>query len=180
MRDRQIPSSVLRCRWPGVTNFTDSELVDRSNPLFDGSRGIPLNPCLVLIVTRGFRVWLPPEVYLQRRLAEMESDRWRAALRLPVAQPRFSTRARCLHLISSEFPDSWRACPVWVGVTWSAKTYPRLRSELMAADEKEAATWFRRRTPKGVGRGVEKQAEFERRGVLTSVGVFRVKRVMGF
>jgi hypothetical protein len=50
----------------------------------------------------------------------------------------------------------------------------------MAADEKEAATWFRRRTPKGVGRGNEKEAEFERRGVLTSVGVFRVKRVMGF
>ena len=140
-------------KFSNVTNFTDPR--HGIVPIYraESRRRNRLNPCWVLIVTRGLRVWLPPEVYLQRRLAEVESQRWRAALRLPVAQPRFSPRARFLHLIASEFPDSWRACPVWVGVTWSAKTYPRLRSELMATDEKEATTWFRRRTPKSVGRG---------------------------
>jgi hypothetical protein len=50
----------------------------------------------------------------------------------------------------------------------------------MAADEEEAAEWFRRRTPKGLSAHAGEQAEFERRGVLTNVGVFRVKRIMGF
>jgi hypothetical protein len=34
--------------------------------------------------------------------------------------------------------------------------------------------------PRVSAEGNEKEAEFERRGVMTSVGVFRVKRVMGF
>ena len=131
-------------------------------------------------MTRGLRVWLPPEVYLQRRLAEVESQRWRATLRMTASQPRFSVAARYLHLVQTEFPDSWRACPVWVGVTSSVKAYPRIRFELMAADEKEATEWFRRQTPKGLSAKAGEQAEFERRGVLTSVGVFRVKRMIGF
>lgn len=139
-----------------------------------------MNPCWVLLVIRGLGVWLPPEVYLQRRLAELESQRWRATLRMPEAQPRFSVGTRYLHLVQTEFPDSWRACPVWVGVTSSVRAYPRIRSELMAADEKEAAEWIRRRTPKGLSAKAGQQVEFERRGVLTNVGVFRVKRVMGF
>jgi hypothetical protein len=138
-----------------------------------------MNSCWVLVVTRGLSVWLPPEVYLQRSLAERESKRWRTTLRLPTVQPRWSQRARYLHLVTTEFPDSWRACPVWFGMSWSLKTYPRFRSELMAADEEEAALWLRRRTPKGHSLpGM--QIEFDRRGVRTSVGVFRVKRVMGF
>jgi hypothetical protein len=50
----------------------------------------------------------------------------------------------------------------------------------MAADEKEATEWIRRRTPKGLSPKAGQQVVFERRGVLTNVGVFRVKRVMGF
>lgn len=138
-----------------------------------------MNSCWVLVVTRGLSVWLPPEVYLQHSLAERESKRWRTTLRLPTVQPRWSQRARYLHLVTTEFPDSWRACPVWFGMSWSLRTYPRFRSELMAADEEEAALWLRRRTPKGQSLpGM--QVEFDRRGVRTSVGVFRVKRVMGF
>ena len=139
-----------------------------------------MNPCWVLIVTRGLSVWLPPEVYLQRNLAERESKRWRATLRLPTVQPELSERARYLHLVATEFPDSWRACPVWIGMSWSRKTYPRFRSELMAADEDEATSWLRRRTPEGLSVRPGVQMEFDRRGVRTSVGVFRVKRVMGF
>ena len=139
-----------------------------------------MGPCWLLVVTRGLRVWLPPEVYLNHDLAVREVARWRATLRLPKAPPEFSATARCLHLLQTQFPESWHACPIWVGVTWSVKKYPRLRVELMAADEKEAAVWLRRRAPiRGIiGGGTE--AEFQRRGVLTGVGAVRVKRVMGF
>ena len=139
-----------------------------------------MNPCWVLMVTRGLKVWLPPEVYLQRSLAEREVERWREWLRLPTVQPRFSDRARYLYLVTTEFPDSWRACPVWVGISWSTKTYPRFRSELMAADEREAAVWLRRRAPKGVSVRPGVDTGFDRRGLRASVGVFRAKRVMGF
>jgi hypothetical protein len=55
-----------------------------------------------------------------------------------------------------------------------------MRIELMATDEGEASAWLRKRTPKAARNDKPGQAEFERRGVLTCVGVFRVKRVMGF
>jgi hypothetical protein len=50
----------------------------------------------------------------------------------------------------------------------------------MAADEQEAADWLRRRVPARMHPDRPAQVEFERRGVLTSAGVFRVKRVSGF
>ena len=68
---------------------------------------------------------------------------------------------------------------MWVGVTWSVRSYPRLKLELMAADEQEAATWLRSKTPKDAVIDAGGQTEFQRRGVLVSAGVFRVKRVMG-
>jgi hypothetical protein len=55
-----------------------------------------------------------------------------------------------------------------------------MKIELMAADETEASVWLRERIPRTVRSDKQGQAEFERRGVLTCVGVFRVKRVMGF
>lgn len=139
-----------------------------------------MNPCWVLIVARGLKVWLPPEVYLQRELATKEAARWRDTFRLPGKPPPLTPRARGLHVIQTLFPEPWRACPVWVGVTWSERSYPRLKIELMPADAEEAATWLRRRTPKTVEIAGPGQVEFHRRGVLASAGIFRVKRVMGF
>jgi hypothetical protein len=55
-----------------------------------------------------------------------------------------------------------------------------MKIDLMAADEAEASAWLRKRTPKAVTIEQPGQVEFLRRGVLTSAGVFRVKRVMGF
>lgn len=78
------------------------------------------------------------------------------------------------------FPEPWRACPVWLGMSWSERSYPRMKFELMAADESEAAVWLRKRTPKAARIEGPGQVEFDRRGVRTSVGVFRAKRVMGF
>jgi hypothetical protein len=143
-------------------------------------RGVLVRPCWILIVTRGLRVWLPPEIYLEHELAVRESARWRATLRLPAASPEFSPKVRCLHLIPTTFLEPWRACPVRVGVTWSVRSYPRLKIELIAADEQEAAEWLRRRTPKGMGGEPRDQVEFLRRGVLANAGIFRVKRVMVF
>jgi hypothetical protein len=142
--------------------------------------GVLVRPCWILIVTRGLRVWLPPEIYLEHELAVRESARWRATLRLPATAREFSPKVRCLHLIPTTFLEPWRACPVRVGVTWSVRSYPRLKIELMAADEQEAADWLRRRTPKGMGGEPRDQVEFLRRGVLASAGIFRVKRVMVF
>jgi len=139
-----------------------------------------VNQCWLLVVTRGLKVWLPPEVYLNKDLAVRESSRWRATVRLPVAPRKFSSSGRCLHLIQTMFPEPWRACPVWMGVTWTARSYPRLKIELMAADDQEAADWLRRRTPKSLHMSEPGQVVFQRRGVLAMAGVFRVKRVMGF
>jgi hypothetical protein len=125
-------------------------------------------------------VWLPPEVYLDLDLAIRESARWRSSLRIPLQPPELSPGAKSLHLIQTEFPEPWRACPVWVGVSWSERSYPRMRIEPMAADESEAAAWLRKRTPKGMATDKPGQLEFQRRGVRTSAGVFRMKRVMGF
>lgn len=140
-----------------------------------------VTPCWVLIVTRGLTVWLPPEVYLHRRdLAQREMARWREILHIPTEPPEFSPRARVLHLVRASFPEPWRAGPVWVGVRWSVRSYPRLKIELMAADEQGAADWLRQRVPKKLSLQSPGEIEFERRGVPTSVGVFRVKRVSGF
>lgn len=139
-----------------------------------------MNRCWVLIVTRGLRVWLPPEVYVHdRENAIREARRWCAMLRIPLEPGDYSPRTKSLHLIQMVFPDPWRACPVWVGINWSVRTYPAMKTELMAADESEATAWLRRRVPKSATTDSTGQVEFERRGSLASAGVFRVKRVTG-
>ena len=87
---------------------------------------------------------------------------------------------RALHLIESTFPEQWRACPVWVGMTLSERTFPRPKLELMAADEVEAAEWLRSRVPRKLKVDRPGHVEFQRRGALTGVGVYRIKRVLGF
>ena len=105
-----------------VTELTDSTTLDRFHLISRDEGTAILNPCWVLIVTRGLRVWLPPEVYLNRDLAIRESARWSAVLGLQSNPTKFSSRVRCPHLVETEFPDSWRACPVWVGVSWNERT----------------------------------------------------------
>lgn len=162
-----------------MRKVTDTDLQDRSHPNTAADEEEKMNPCWVLIVTQGLRVWLPPEVYLQRDTALREAQRWRATFDIPVEPPEFSPRSRALQLFETLFPEPWRACPVWVGVSWSVRTYPRLRIELMAADEHEAADWLRRRVPKAKYADRPGQVEFERREVRSSAGILRVKRVIG-
>jgi hypothetical protein len=65
-------------------------------------------------------------------------------------------------------------------VTWSIRSFPGLKIELMAADEDEATEWLRGRAPKKLKVEGPGHVEFERRGALTGAGIYRVKRVMGF
>jgi hypothetical protein len=139
-----------------------------------------LKRCWLLIVSRRLEVWLPPELYLTRSLAEREVERWRTVLRIPMT-PRVNPESvRSLSLVESEFPEAWYACPVWMGLAWTEKSFPDPKIDLMAADEAEATTWLRRRTPKGIQIDHPGQVEFQRRGIRKTVGIWRVKRVMGF
>lgn len=164
-----------------VTHFTVPTSADRSHVTghvaWEEDR---MNPCWVLVVARGLRVWLPPEIYVSRRFAEKESERWRTVLRIAPTPPRLTGASRSLHLVRSRFPDPWRACPLWAGLTWSSSSYPRMKLELMAADDGEAADWLRRRCPRTLDVKDPGQHVFDRREIQTAVGVFRVKRVVGF
>jgi hypothetical protein len=55
-----------------------------------------------------------------------------------------------------------------------------MKVDLMAADASEALAWLARRVPTAARTDQPEQVMFDRRGVRSSVGVFRVKRVMGF
>jgi hypothetical protein len=44
----------------------------------------------------------------------------------------------------------------------------------------EAHAWLRKRVPKRVGVDRTGRYEFERRGVLARVGIYKAKRVLGF
>jgi hypothetical protein len=139
-----------------------------------------LNKCWILLVARGLEMWLPPEIYLSKSFAETESERWRAILHIAASPPPLTARSKSLHLVLGAFPDPWRACPMWIGLTWSETSYPEMKTQLLAADSGEAAAWLNRRTPKSVQAKEPGQHVFERRGIGTAVGVFRVKRVVGF
>lgn len=118
-------------------------------------------------------------MYLQRDLAVREAARWRTALHMPETRNTFTDSVRTLTLIETLFPESWRACPVWIGITWSASSFPKMRGELMAADDDEAAGWLRRQAPKRV-KTAGNYVEFERRHVLCAAAIARAKRVLGF
>lgn len=89
-----------------------------------------------------------------------------------------------LHAIETDFMEPWRACPLWVGVRWSERSYPSLKVEVMAADTDEALAWIRTRSRSPlVGRAdpdCRLECFFERRKVLTYVAAHRVKHFCGF
>jgi hypothetical protein len=77
-----------------------------------------MNPCWLLLVTRGLKVWVPPEIYLQEELAVREAARWRKIFRISEGPGMYSHRRRGLHLIRTLFPEPWRACPGSCPVKW--------------------------------------------------------------
>ena len=139
-----------------------------------------MKPCWIILITQGLRVWMPPELYLVRDLADVESARWRSTLRIPSRPSRYTPRARLLHLEESLFPEPWRACPVWVGVTWSSRSFPKLQVELRAADDDDATDWLGNHVPNNVTVAKPEQLQFQRGDVTLGVGIIRVKRVLGF
>ena len=134
---------------------------------------------------------MPPEVYLEHSLAVREARRWVSI----VSQRRKTTEITgnrsvqlrghaALHIAEKEFPEPWRACPLWVGVRWSSRDKARLRTESLALDPEEAATWVQVRSRFGPNQSPDPElsleAIWERGGVRNYVAIHRLKRFIGF
>ena len=142
---------------------------------------------VVVFVTRGLRVHLPPELYEAERRVLIEAEHWRqrlgrrAAIR-PVEIPSITNLARGmqLHVSPIPFEAPWRACPLWLGIVWrESKPSPELTP--MAADDREAREWLASVT-KGVSPTDSLPECFHEvlhthRGVQRYVGVHHVKSV---
>lgn len=147
--------------------------------------------CWVVIVTKGLRVWLPPEVYLQTKVAAREITRWVGVLSKgrtlpagePIESPVRAGRDVLLHVVPTGFLEPWHACPVWVGVHWSRSTYPKLDTKLFVASSEEAHEWVGgkagRRAADAEPAALGHEALFIRRGVETYVAALQVKRLHG-
>jgi hypothetical protein len=145
--------------------------------------------CWLIIITKGLRVSMPPEVYLERRMAARERRRWITTFKpgadavLDSSPVPLGSR-RLLHVIETDFLEPWRACPLWIGVRWSGQSFPRLSAHLLAADSEEAAAWVRRRSRKALDPSEDPElrfeCSFERKGVPAYVGMHRAKRLGGF
>ncbi len=147
--------------------------------------------CWLIIITKGLRVWMPPELYIVRSLAVREARRWVEALSRrharedPVAASPIHLRDQVLlHVIETDFEEPWRSCPLWIGIRWSERSYPRLKLELMAADADEALAWIRSQSRNPLMGSNESEVRlecsFERRGVRSHIAAHRVKRLAGF
>lgn len=103
---------------------------------------------VVVFITKGLRVHLPPELYENERRAFSEAENWRRRLSRTATAPLIEnlsvTRlAQDLHLHVSPIPfdEPWRACPLWLGVEWrESKPSPALTP--MAVDDREAQEWL--------------------------------------
>ena len=102
----------------------------------------------VLVVTMGRSVYLAPELYTASRRASLEAvsllrrlspSRKPASVQSPCSMP--FGRGLALHLHELPMEDSWRACPLWLGVVWlPSKATPSFT--LMPADNEEALNWL--------------------------------------
>jgi hypothetical protein len=149
-----------------------------------------MNRGWLVFVSKHRRVWIGPELYLERRFVERETRRWATALsgRHWDRAPRLPLSLRnnvVLHRVETEFLPPWRACPLWLGVRWSSQSFPRLKAELMAADADEAQAWVSRYArAEAVDAGADPEVRFEAtriaRGAERYVAAHRVKRFSGF
>ena len=147
--------------------------------------------CWVLVITKNTRVWMPPEVYLDRGMAFREAGRWTSVLSRRRTLPKLTSNSSVqlaanarLHLTEMEFLEPWRACPLWVGVRWSAKPGTKLRVELLAMDHDEAAAWVLTRSKVEFDPEPDPEVRFEstwdKGDVRHYVAVHRIKRFIGF
>jgi hypothetical protein len=105
-----------------------------------------MDVCWVLLVTREFQVHMPPELYTSRGQAENEARRWLTVLfgwrptskRVTTAGPIRVGDRYAVHLIKFPLPAPWRACPLWIETEWNDRSFPRMRTELLAVDLDEA------------------------------------------
>jgi hypothetical protein len=146
--------------------------------------------CWLLVITKGVRVWMPPEVYLESALALREVRRWISVLSRTRSSPTAALeglirlpRNAALHLAEMEFPESWRASPLWVCLRWSSAPDATLQTAIMSLDSDEARVWVKQRSRADVDPGADPELRFEssweRAGVVHHAAAHRLKRIIG-
>lgn len=144
---------------------------------------------VVLIITRGLGLLLPPELYTSpvRARREALSMALRLSRRRSVPDPAIGGTIalgadKMIHLIPVPFDTPWRACPVSLGIEWK-DGQPTPRVTPMAADDEEVRAWFekaaRTARPTRFLEGAWYETTVSRRGTRTYVGIHRAKRICG-
>lgn len=151
-----------------------------------------MNRCCILIVTRDLRVHLPPEIYDRRSTAIREANRWIGVLcgrirpgAIDDAPLRKSLgRGLFIQVVEVDLVDEWQACPLWLTLAWTRRTFPSLTLTVMAIDDQEARQWVlnaaRRQIPDGSSwSDLRHEVLFTSRGIERYVAAHRLKRIMG-
>ena len=96
----------------------------------------------VLLVTDGFTVEFPPELYREREDAEREAERWARVLsrayREPIERPfegRWQVGDRWIRVTHSFLPEE--GSQIWVGTYWGRDGSPEPEAALFAAQAVE-------------------------------------------
>jgi hypothetical protein len=163
---------------------------DCSIGLMGFSQGGRMNEWWLLLITKGIRVQIPPELYPTDRAASREARRWAAVFRPELHDAPVEFRRQMLlgqgitlHIIKPPFEEPWRSCPLWVGVQSSeARDGLKIKTHLGPMSDSEAKQWLVRRTNQPLGMSLRDESFREAiyvngRGVRTYAGIHRVKRL---
>jgi hypothetical protein len=144
----------------------------------------------MVVLTKELRVVTPPEIYPSWERAEYEVRRWlwllfglRRVSQKSLAAGSLQLRDRqVVHLIGTPFPDSWRANPLWISLSWTTRTFPNLKIARLAVDENDERLWVTSHLQMA-SRVVDSETtewhewlEFTGNRTRTFVGTFRAKR----
>ena len=148
----------------------------------------------LIVITKGSRVVVPPELYVSSVLAKSEAARWLAMIGavevgdaggvtekgLAAASPP-QTVVHILSLTEADISATGSPEASWIGVQSTRASLARISVRAVLADALEAAEWFRRRAPKktvvAANPEFRWEALIERRGAETYVGAHRLKHV---
>ena len=144
----------------------------------------------MVVLTKELRVVTPPEIYPSWDRAEYEVRRWlwllfglKRVSQKSLAAGTVQLRDRQLvHLTGTPFPDSWRANPLWISLSWTTRTFPNLKIARLAVDESDERLWVASHL-EIASRVVDSETtewhqwiEFTGNRTRTFVGTFRAKR----
>jgi hypothetical protein len=144
----------------------------------------------LLLITKGLKVHMPPELHESRAAADLEACRWITTVMdwapLPGGVLKVGTIGRrvdgpILHMRRFRLPPPSRANPLFVGMSWNQESFPKMSLTLTASDHHEAFEWVKRRSRGGhvIRTDWSAWSEFESGGVTKYVGSHLAKRVTG-